>query len=578
MSLDAIRAAAEEIIATDERFALDQADVRGTRFRVFRNAPSSLREMMQHSAQAHGDKTFLVYEDERWTYPEFCDLVNRTAHLLQSLGVQRGDRVAIAMRNYPELVTLLMAIPSIGAIAVPVNAWWTADELEYGFTDSGAKIAFADGPRHDRIASFAGSYGVRLIGVRDADGDESFDDMMARVTDTPWPDVPIDTDDDFSVMYSSGSTGYPKGVVQTHRGAISAVYSWVFAGALARHLADPSVGLPGEDIANGTSSVLVITPLFHVTATHPIWLQALVLGTSVVIMHKWDAHRAVEVINREKVTRFLGVPTQSADLLAAAKDTGVEMPSLIYVGSGGAKRPPAQVGELAEAFPNASIASGWGMTETNALGTGIGGPDYIARPGAAGRMIPPLQDFKIVDEQGAEVPPGEAGELVVRSPANMRCYLNKPDETAETLQDGWLKTGDLATVDEDGFYYIVDRKKNIIIRGGENISGLEVEAAIHRHPAVLEAGVFSVPDERLGEVVGAGITLRAGAELSSEHLKEFLSGAVAAFKIPQHVWFINDALPRGATDKIDRRALQKDCLDHLTAERALLADSDRKSA
>ena len=562
MATMTVAEAAAHLMQTDPRFAVTEADIRGTRYRVFKNAPDNLREMMRAGATAHGVKDFLVYEGERLSYSAFCDRANRAAHMLTAMGVRKGDRVALVMRNYPEIVLLMMAVQSIGAIVVPMNAWWTAEELAYGFEDSGAKLAFADGPRHERVATFADAQGIRLIGVRDAEAvaKESFSILLEAVTDTSWPTIEIDPDDDFAVMYSSGSTGHPKGVVQTHRGAISAVYSWVMTGTLARMIADPSVGLPGEDVANGTSVVLVITPLFHVTATHPIWLQALVLGASVVLMHKWDAHRAIELINAEKVTRFLGVPTQSADLMEAARETGATMPSLVYVGAGGAKRPPAQVDPLAEAFPRATIASGWGMTETNALGTGISGPDYRANPGAAGRAIPPLQDFRILNDEGDEVPIGEVGELVVKSPANMRCYLNKPEETAATLQDGWLRTGDLARTDSDGFYYIVDRKKSIIIRGGENISVLEIEAAIHRHRDVLEAGVFSVPDARLGEAVGASVQLRDGIAITEAQLREFLTGVLAPFKIPGHIWFRDTPLPRGGTDKIDRRALRSECL------------------
>lgn len=567
MTVMSLSEAAEHLTRTDDRFAVTETEIRGTKYRVFANAPANLREMMRTCAEAHGDKDFLVYEDERLSYGAFCDLVTRTAHALTAMGVVKGDRVAIAMRNYPELVQLMMAIQSIGAIAVPVNAWWTAEELVYGFEDSGAKLAFADGPRHQRIATFAAEKGIRLIGVRDAesDADEALSSLLADVSDTSWPDVEIQPDDDFAVMYSSGSTGHPKGVVQTHRGAISAVYSWVMSGELARKLADPTLGLPGEDVANGTSVILIITPLFHVTATHPMWLQSIVLGTTVVLMHKWDAREAIDLINREKVTRFLGVPTQSADLMEAAREVGAGLPSLIYLGSGGAKRPPAQVDPLAEMFPRAAVASGWGMTETNALGTGVSGADYRARPGAAGRCLPPLQEFRILDDNSIEVATGEIGELVVKSAANMRCYLNKPEATAEVLQDGWLRTGDLATVDADGFYYIVDRKKSIIIRAGENISVLEVEAAIHRHGNVLEAGVFSVPDPRLGEAVGASVLLRDGAVITDTELREFLSDILAPFKIPAHVWFRDTPLPRGGTDKIDRRVLRDECLARMNA-------------
>jgi len=306
--------------------------------------------------------------------------------------------------------------------------------------------------------------------------------------------------------------------------------------------------------------MLIVTPLFHVTATHPMFLLSLPMGARVVLMYKWGAEEAARLIDQEQVTRFLGVPTQTAELMDAARRLGRNLSSLEFLGSGGAKRPAAQVGELAQQFPHAAVASGWGMTETNAIGLGIIGPEYLQRPGAAGRLYPPLQQLRIVDDEGNPLPNGQVGELSVKSAANMRCYLNKPEETAEALRDGWLRTGDLALVDNDGYVTIVDRKKNIIIRGGENIACLDVEGALHRHPAVAEAGVFSVPDERLGETVGAGIQIRPGMSVTPQELHNFLADHIAAFKIPQYYWLREELLPRGATDKTDRRALRNQCL------------------
>lgn len=565
MTAMTVAEAAAQLMQTQARFALAHTEIDGVQYRVFANAPDNLREMMKASVAAHGDKDFLIYQDDRLTYPEFCDQVNRTAHMLIAMGVGKGDRVALVMRNYPDLLTLMMAVQSIGAVVVPMNAWWTEQELEYGFRDSGAKLAFADGPRHARIAGFASRLGIRLVGLRDAETEatETFSILLGAVADTAWPEIAIAPEDDFAIMYSSGSTGHPKGVVQTHRGAISAVQSWIFGGEAARLAALEGGPKPGDDVAEGFAKALVVTPLFHVTASHAIWLQCLALGTSVVLIHKWDAHAAIDLINAERITRVFGVPTQCADLREALETSGTQVPSLALLGAGGAKRPSVQVAQQAEAMPAATIASGWGMTETNALGLSISGPDYLERPGAAGRCIPPLQDMAIRDEDGNDLPVGQVGELVVKSPANMRCYLNLPDDTAKVLRDGWLSTGDLARVDEDGFYYIVDRKKSIIIRGGENISTLEVEAAIHRHPDVLEAGVFPVPDARLGEAVGAAVQTREGAGLSEATLREFLADELAAFKIPAHVWLRDRPLPRGGTDKIDRRALQKECVASL---------------
>ncbi|ASK35478.1 long-chain fatty acid--CoA ligase [Alcanivorax sp. N3-2A] len=548
--------AAAHLADTDPRFELTDADIDGVRYRVFRNAPAHLRELLEAAAPAYGERDVLVYQDERWSYPRLCDEVTRLAHALgQDLNVAAGDRVALAMRNYPELPILILAITAMGAVAVPMNAWWTEQELAYALEDCGARVVFADGPRYQQIRPGAARLGLDLVAVRDADGERRYADLLAARSETHWPDTAIATDNDFAVLYSSGSTGHPKGVRLTHRGAISAVYSWVMARLMAPLLLDEPPPAPANPPAS-----LVVTPLFHVTALQSNFLQGLATGTTMSLMYKWDAEEAVRIIKRERVTRFVGVPTQSAELMDAARRMGEKLESLEAIGGGGAKRPAVQVGQLAEAFPGAAIASGWGMTETNALGITLAGPDYVSHPEAAGRPTPPLQEFRIVDGEGRPLPVGEVGELTVKSAANMRGYLNLPEATAQTLRAGWLLTGDLAYQDDNGLFYIVDRKKSIIIRGGENISCLEVEGVLHRHPDVVEAGVFPVPDPRLGETVGAGVQLKAGARVSEAQLIAFVAEHIARFKAPERIWMRADTLPRGGTDKIDRRALRDECL------------------
>jgi acyl-CoA synthetase (AMP-forming)/AMP-acid ligase II len=524
--------------------------------------------MLRNAREVHGDGAddYLVYNDERWSFDKFCAETNRMAHVLRdSLNIKKGDRVGVAMRNFPEILFLMMAIPAAGGVVVFLNGWWTTDELDYALEDSGAKLVFADKARFDRLESLVENKNLRLIAVRDAEtaSGENYSDLRDAMTKTDWLNTPMQTDDDFAIMYSSGTTGHPKGVVQTHRGAVSAVYSWWMTLLLGPHMVEPEV-LEAKTVRQ--PCVLIVTPLFHVTATHPMFLLSIPYGAKVVLMYKWDAEEAVRLIDEEQVTRFLGVPTQSADLMEAAQRLGATLESLENLSSGGAKRPASQVAELQETFPHAAVASGWGMTETNAIGLGIWGPDYVAKPGAAGRLYPPLQQLRILDEDGAQLPNGEVGELTVKSAANMRCYLNKPEATAEVFQDGWLRTGDLASVDDEGYVTIVDRKKNIIIRGGENIACLDVEGALQRHPAVLEAAAFSVPHERLGEVVGVGVQLKSETTITANELSEFLSEHIAKFKIPEHYWFRHDLLPRGATDKTDRRATRDECLGTPSAD------------
>ncbi len=558
--------AVHHVITTNPTFAVHDVDVRGVTVKAFKAIPGSVPGLLAAGWAQHGDGAleYLAYESESYTYAEFTKSVNQLAHALRDeLGLGQGDRVAIAMRNYPELLMLVLAISSIGGVVVFVNAWWTSEELDYALQDSEAHVVFADGLRMDRLLPLCDTRDLTLIGVRDAEGQTAHDlsALKRNARSDTAPVVAIDTDDDFAIMYSSGTTGQPKGVVQTHRGAVNAVFSWLMQSVTAPLITPPEPEAP-EPLR---PSALVVTPLFHVTATHPLFLLSLPAGAKITLMYKWDPEEAVRLIRDNGITRFLGVPTQSAELMSAALKMGETLPSIDYLGAGGAKRPGAQVAKLAEAFPNAGVATGWGMTETNALGIGMIGDDYKARPDSAGKLHPPLQELRMLDDAGNDVPLGALGEITVKSAANMRCYLNKPEATDEVLQDGWLRTGDLAVLDADGFVTILDRKKNIIIRGGENIACLDVEGALHHHPDVLEAAAFSVPDERLGEAVGAAVQLKAGARLTLEDMADFLDGHLAKYKMPAHLWTQHDILLRGATDKIDRRAIRTACLNNKEA-------------
>ena len=521
----------------------------GRRVRAFANAPVNLRALFE---AGRSDLPFIVYEDERLSFEQAWAASQRlAAAMVADYGVEEGDRVAISMRNYPEWILGFMAATSIGAIAVAMNALWQPHEMEYGLKDSGAKLLLADQERLDRLdACEAQPEGLSVIAVRAtsplAAGVRSYDAVMAGASDAP-PAREVGPDDDAIMLYTSGSTGHPKGAVSTHRNIMSALLSWELdaqAGMLAGFA--PVAGGPQP-------AALLSIPLFHVSGLHVSLLQSFRAQRRLVCMYKWDPARAVEIIERERITGFNGPPAVTGDLVEIARREGRDLSSLIAVGGGGASRAPEQVRAIDKAFPNAAPNTGWGMTETNAIGTSIAGADYLAHPASSGRVSGVL-DIRIVDEAGGEQPRMARGELQIRGASIMRGYWNRPDANAETFVDGWMRTGDVAYVDEEGFVYIVDRIKDLVIRGGENIGCGAVEAAILEHPEVLEVSVYGVPDDRLGEEVGA--TIHARSPIDEAELRAFLEPRLARFEIPRYVHFASEPLPRIASGKILKRQLR----------------------
>jgi long-chain acyl-CoA synthetase len=560
-----------ELTAAGGPFAMTEIEVRGNPMRVFDSAPPSMRSLWELAAM-HGDNTYIVYEDERYTYAEIDARVRALAAVLREThGVGSGDRVAIAMRNYPEWVVAYWATVAIGAAVVGMNAWWTSQEMEFGLGDSRPKVLIADDERLERaipvLDRLRADGPLHVIAVRSDrplphDASSWSDAVDPAAAPDGLPPADIDPDDDATIFYTSGTTGFPKGAQLTHRGSIHNVLNIAFmttVSAMAEAKAAAAAGTPmaPPDPAAATPPVFMApTPLFHVTANNCLLQPCTLVGGAIVFTYKWDAGRALELIERERVTNFSGVPTMSREMLMhpdwATRDTS----SVKGMGGGGAPIQPDLVDKIDKSLAGGVPSTGYGLTETHGIVTANQAKLYTAKPASCGRVVPTL-DAKLENADGEIVEGPEAlGELCVRGSIVIKGYLNRPEATADAIVDGWFRTGDIARIDEDGFVFIVDRVKDMVLRGGENVYCSEVEAAIYEHPDVAEAAVFGVPDDRLGEAVGAAIVLRPGASLTDDELSAFLADRIAKFKIPSAMWFRSEELPRNANGKFVKRALR----------------------
>ncbi|MBN2972138.1 acyl--CoA ligase [Roseomonas aeriglobus] len=551
MTLGQVEAA---LCAPGQKFEMETVDIRGIPTRTWKNAPPNLALLIQF-ARSHGDRPFTIYQDERISFDATVRAVAHLATKLAEMGVEKGDRVALTMRNLPEWPVAFFAIVSLGAICVPLNAWWTGGELEYGLTDSGAKLLIVDCERHARLVDCYDQLpDLKHVLVARSQGElggkaSPLDALIgpapnwATLPDIAFPQVAIDPDDDATIFYTSGTTGAPKGALGTHRNLTTNILSsgYVQARMSLRR---------GEMPAEPTPKVyLAVIPLFHVTACSATMMGTLVSGSTLIFMRKWDPVEALGIIEREKVNVTGGVPTIAWQLLEHPDRANYDLSSLELIAYGGAPSAPELVKRIYQEF-GALPANGWGMTETMATVTQHGGEDYINRPDSCG---PPVATaaLKIMSVEGdRELPVGEVGELWASGPMIVKGYWNKPEATAETFIDGWVRTGDLARLDEEGFCYIVDRAKDIIIRGGENIYSIEVENVLYAHPAVTDAALVGIPHRTLGEEPVAVVHLAVGAEASEAELQDFVRQRLAAFKVPVAIRFSDTVLPRNANGKI----------------------------
>ncbi len=535
-----------EVVAPGGRLVIEH-DAQGRA--IVANFPATLPALFRTFCSLNGEAEALVAGDERLTFADLDRVSERVAHGLVARGIGKGDRIGIAMRNCPSWVASYMGIVKAGAVATLLNGWWEAHEMEHALTLTDPKLIIADAARANRIAARCPGREILTVAI-----EQPVEAALAEViggADESIPLPEVAAEDDATILFTSGSTGEAKGAVSTHRAVTTATYSYATGLIVLRAILEQD-GKPPP-----TPRTLLSVPLFHVTGEVPVMINSFVIGRCMVVMPKWDPTEAMRLIEKERITYFVGVPTMSLELLTHPDRDKYDLSSLTDITAGGAPRPVSHVERLQHEFPWAQPALGYGLTETNAVGCANYWSNYAAKPASTGRAQKPFVDLAILGPDDRHLPAGETGEIAIRSAANIRCYWQNPAATAAAITaDGYFRSGDIGYLDEDGYLFIVDRKKEIIIRGGENISAAEVEAACYACPEVAEVSVFGVPDERLGEVPLAVVRLQQDAAMTEAELRAFLQGRLAKFKIPERFIFSGEPLPRLGTGKFDRRALK----------------------
>jgi acyl-CoA synthetase (AMP-forming)/AMP-acid ligase II len=523
---------------------------------IVANLPPTLPGLFDAFCALHGATEGVVAGGERLTFGALNAEATRLAKaLVGSFGIAKGDRVAIAMRNCPSWIVSYMAILKAGGIATLLNGWWQADEMRHALELTEPKLVLADAPRAKRLAASGVEAPVVTLDI-----DKPVEEALAPLFERGGADAELPAvlpEDDATILFTSGSTGLSKGAVSTHRAVTSGVYTYSISILTLLGIMESE----GRGPANPPKT-LVNVPLFHVTGEVPVLLNSFVIGRGMVLMPKWDAGEALRLIQDERVTYFVGVPTMSLEMMQHPDREKYDLSSLTDVAAGGAPRPVAHVKRLQDSFGGAQPALGYGLTETNAVGCGNFWQNYADKPASTGRPHRPMVQLAILGDGDAHLPTGERGEIAIRSAANIRGYWRDEAATSAAFAPGgYICTGDIGYLDEDNYLFIVDRKKDIIIRGGENISSAEVEAAIYGHPSVSEAAVFGVACERLGEVPVAVVHSEVDRDLTAETLLAYLEGKLASFKHPTRIWVLDAPLPKLGTGKIDRVALRAEYRD-----------------
>jgi long-chain acyl-CoA synthetase len=548
----------EEVISNltaSGQFELTVDNVLGYPLRVYKNAPASLRDLFETATPQFEDRIFTIYGDEELTFKAFRAKVASLAHYLLEKGVKKGDRVAVGMRNYPEWIISFWACQAIGAIVVALNAWWITHELEYALEDAQPKVLLLDGERWERVLPLLEKFRDMTAIVARRDNAPAGGIDFAEATAKPaagLPDADVGPLDIATILYTSGTTGRPKGAFANQRNHITNIWNTLLAGQVSRVM----LGVP-DDFVAPQGGTLQTFPFFHIGGLTGLYLGT-IMGSKMALMYKWNPVEAVDLIEKYGLTSAGGVPIVVRQLLETATAAGKSLSTLVGLSSGGAPVPPDLIRRVETQFEQkAAPANGYGLTETTSAVITNGGADYFAHPNSIGRPVPTCE-IRVVDDNGKDVPQGEVGEVWMRGPNIIPGYWGNPEATEAAFGGGWFRSGDLGYLDTDGFYYVVDRKKDVIIRGGENIYCAEVEAALLEHPLIRDATVIGLPNQEYGEIVAAVLQVdpeNQGPELQDEIVAS-LAAKLAKFKIPTTFKITDQDLPRTATGKVLKRDIR----------------------
>lgn len=559
MYIEALQAAWEELTAPGGPFETVPVTVCGRSLQAYRHAPDHLGAVWQ-STMAFSKRDYIVFEDERITYDQAHATCARIQGWLRARGIQAGDRVAIAMRNLPEWMLIYWSCTSMGVVIVALNSWWSGPELAAALKHAEPKILFADVDRLNRLGFGADLLpGTVAVAVRAGDNRLSGCVDWDEVTRGPAESMIYDADSEAAacILYTSGTSGSAKGAVLSHRGCTNNIMNVLFAGRVQALAAKRAASIDdGAAIPQDPPVVLLTTPLFHVTANNCAAQIATILGGRIVLMPRWDAANALKLVESERVTTMSGVPTMSRELISHPDFVGRDTSSLTALAGGGAPLQPDILERIERRGGDISVSSGYGMTEASGVIASNGGAFLKLKPHSCGPLLPTYK-ARFVGDNGGDVPHSAAGELWLQGVTVITEYFRQQAATEEAVADGWLRTGDIARLDVDGFLHIVDRKKEMILRGGENVYCVEVEAMLSLHPDVLECCAFAVANERLGETVGAAVLLRDGAATTVEDILVHCREGLAGYKVPEHLWLLSEPIPRNASGKYLKTVLRE---------------------